>query len=86
MPLPTYTEDRTGGTRISPEITIYGGDVFPGASAEESATSLDISAINDELKTIFKNTDDNEGIIFEHVNDPEDSAYEQYLKQLGKNK
>lgn len=84
MPLPTYTEDRTGGTRISPEITIYGGDVFPGASAEENTPS-DISAINEELKAIFK-TVDSEGIIFEHVNDPEDSAYEQYLKQLGKNK
>lgn len=86
MPLPTYTEDRTGGTRISPEITIYGGDVFPGASAEESAPPIDITEINEELKAIFKNTKDNEGIIFEHAEDPEDSAYEQYLKQLGVSK
>ena len=76
MPFPSLT----GEQQISPEISIIGGDFFPGESREENLPS-NISEINDELKGLFGGND--ESIIFELPNETKDTMLERFLSEEG---
>ena len=76
MSFPSFT----GEQQISPEISIIGGNFFPGESREENLPT-NILEINEELKGLFGGN--NESIIFEVSNETKDTMLEHFLSEEG---